>query len=96
VNDVESAALAKSLSHPVRMALIRALRDGGTLSASEFAKTDKAALGVISYHINGLADTGVLEVVETIQRRGAMERRFAIGGPNAELTLQVVDILAAY
>jgi DNA-binding transcriptional ArsR family regulator len=96
VDDVESAALAKSLSHPVRLALIRALRDGGTLSASEFARTDKAALGVVSYHINGLADAGVLEIVETIQRRGTMERRFAIGGPNAQLTLQVVEMLAAY
>ncbi len=49
------------------------LRDGGTASPGELAKSLDEPLGNISYHTRLLSDLGVFELVRQTPRRGAIE-----------------------
>lgn len=66
--------MAKVLSHPMRF---RILNDMNTpfrrLSPSEFSDETGEVLGTVSYHFGVLLRAGCIEVVDTIQRRGATE-----------------------
>jgi len=46
------------------------------LSPSEFAEEAGVSMGLSSYHFRELAKAGCIEVVETVQRRGATEHRY--------------------
>ena len=65
---------AKVLSHPLRF---RILNDMNTparrLSPSEFSDEIGGSLGTVSYHFRVLNKAGCIEVVDTVQRRGATE-----------------------
>lgn len=93
--DHEAAAeIAKSLSHPLRLDYLRALRERSELSPSEFARDSDEPLGNVSYHVKALYEAGVLEVSSMVPRRGAMEHRYSFTGPRAGVTLAVIDLLA--
>lgn len=66
--------MAKVLSHPIRFAI---LNDMNTpvrrLSPSEFSNERGKSLGIVSYHFRVLQKAGCIEVVDTVQRRGATE-----------------------
>src|SRR4029079_9709992 len=65
-------ALLKAISHPLRHRLL-GLLDDRTASANELARELGLPLGRVSYHIRLLADLGVIELVRTEPRRGALE-----------------------
>ena len=65
-------ALLKAISHPLRHRLL-ALLDDRTASPNELARELELPLGRVSYHIRLLADLGVIELVRTEPRRGALE-----------------------
>ena len=95
MDDVEATELARALGHPLRLAYLRALRGRRCLSPSEFARDSDEPLGNVSYHVKGLFEAGVLEVAEMVPRRGAMEHRYALSSPRADVALAVMDLLAA-
>lgn len=67
--------VAEAESHPLRMKILRALRDDfHRTSASSLSKLFQEPLGNIAYHAKVLKERGLLEVVDEIQRRGAMEK----------------------
>jgi DNA-binding transcriptional ArsR family regulator len=65
-------ALLKAISHPLRHRLL-GLLDDRTASPNELARELDLPLGRVSYHIRLLADLGVIELVRTEPRRGALE-----------------------
>lgn len=69
----------RALSHPIRRRILRALLDDSR-SASMLSKQLKVNLGVVSYHLNQVLDKEceVIELVEMIPRRGAMEKFYRL------------------
>jgi DNA-binding transcriptional ArsR family regulator len=93
MKDDDAAQIAKALSHPLRIALLRTLRDQTDLSPVEYARKSSQPLGNVSYHMTALADAQVVAVAATFARRGAMEHRYALKGRRAKVALAVLDLL---
>lgn len=68
-----------ALGHPVRRQILRSLvrRDG---SASSISKELELDLSVVSYHLNQVLakECGLVEMVAAVERRGALEKRYAL------------------
>ena len=68
-----------ALGHPVRRQILRSLvrRDG---SASSISKNLDLDLSVVSYHLNQVLakECGLVEMVAAVERRGALEKRYAL------------------
>lgn len=77
--------LAPRLIHPIKLLIMEALvYMEQPLSASEItALLDDPGhyLGLIDYHLKGLAEAGVVEAVSDRQGRGALERFFYFPSP---------------
>jgi hypothetical protein len=66
--------MARVLSHPIRFAILNDMNTPTRrLSPSEFSDERGKALGIVSYHFRVLQRAGCIEVVDTVQRRGATE-----------------------
>src|SRR5215218_2830825 len=72
--------IAKALAHPLRMRLLTLLEEG-TASPTELANVTGASLPRVSYHVRRLAAAGLIELVRTKQRRGAVEHYYAAVRP---------------
>lgn len=73
----EAAALAKALSHPLRIEILEDLGDGRA-SPNQFSNAQDKSLGTVSYQFKVLEKLGCLELVDTAQKRGALEHIYAI------------------
>lgn len=73
--DITDPALAKALAHPLRTHLLSAL-EGRTASPSELAVELDAPLGVLSYHVRRLNALGLVKLVKSVPRRGAVEHYY--------------------
>jgi DNA-binding transcriptional ArsR family regulator len=93
MKDDDAAQIAKALSHPLRIELLRALADRAQLSPVEYARESDEPLGNVSYHMSALREAGVVAVADTIARRGAMEHRYALKGRRAKAALAVLELL---
>jgi DNA-binding transcriptional ArsR family regulator len=93
MKDAAAAQIAKALSHPLRIELLRTLGDRAQLSPVEYARESAESLGNISYHMSVLREAGVIAVTDTIARRGAMEHRYALKGRRAKAALAVLELL---
>lgn len=69
----------RALNHPVRRRILRSLVDG-TKSASALSKELGLNLGLVSYHLNQVLakECEVVELVEAIPRRGALEKVYRL------------------
>src|SRR3954447_16046786 len=67
--------LAKALSRPVRMRVLTLLNQK-VASPSELAEEIDEPLGNVSYHVRMLLDLGLVELVGTTPRRGAVEHHY--------------------
>lgn len=69
----------RALIHPTRRQVLRALVDGPG-SATTISRELDLNLGVVSYHLNQVLaeECGIVELVETIQRRGAFEKVYRL------------------
>jgi DNA-binding transcriptional ArsR family regulator len=94
MEDRAAADIAKALGNPLRIGFLREVRKRERLSPVEFARTTGLPLGNVSYHVRALETAGVLMIVKTVGRRGAVEHYFAVKGPNSAITLAVLDLLA--
>ncbi len=80
ITDIADARLVKGLAHPLRIDILRVLEEG-MASPSEIAGRLGAPLGNVSYHVRFLARVGLIELVETRPRRGAVEHYYrAVSG----------------
>jgi DNA-binding transcriptional ArsR family regulator len=67
--------IVKALSHPIRMRAL-AIMNERVASPVEIARDLDENLGQVAYHVKILDELGCIELVETIQRRGAIEHRY--------------------
>ncbi|HLI59479.1 MAG TPA: winged helix-turn-helix domain-containing protein [Solirubrobacteraceae bacterium] len=75
ITEIDDARLVKGLAHPLRISILRVLEER-TASPSEIAEEIDAPLGNVSYHVRFLARLGLLELVRTEPRRGAVEHYY--------------------
>jgi DNA-binding transcriptional ArsR family regulator len=93
MDDREAAEIAKALGHPLRLGFLRTLRATDMLSPSEYAEESAEPLANIAYHVKALRAAGLLEVAELVPRRGAMEHRYSLTGPRAEVGRTIMELL---
>lgn len=69
----------RALNHPVRRRILRAI-SRRPASASALASAFEEEVGLISYHLNQVLarECGVVELVDTVARRGALEKIYAL------------------
>ncbi|MEA2386282.1 MAG: hypothetical protein QOJ22_456 [Thermoleophilaceae bacterium] len=81
--DQSAAAVAQlareldGLSHPVRLSVVLAM-DTDAASPTKLASRLGVPLGTMSYHVRCLAAVGLLELVSSRPRRGALEHIYAL------------------
>ncbi len=69
----------RALNHPIRRRMLRAMIDGPG-SATTLARQLKLELGLTSYHLNQVLakECGIVELVDSIPRRGAIEKVYRL------------------
>ena len=67
--------IAKALSHPMRARILVILNER-VASPNEIAEVIDERLPNVSYHVRALLDLGCIELVDTAQRRGAIEHYY--------------------
>jgi DNA-binding transcriptional ArsR family regulator len=72
--------LVKALSHPLRARALPLFADG-PISPNQVAKRLKVDVTSLAYHVRVLRELGCIELVETKQRRGALEHFYRAAGP---------------
>ena len=73
--DLVDPRIAKALSHPMRGRILAILNER-TASPNEIAEIIDERLPNVSYHVRALLDLGCIELVDTAQRRGAIEHYY--------------------
>jgi DNA-binding transcriptional ArsR family regulator len=74
--DSPDAQIAKVLSHPLRPQILQILALRGEASPNEIASELGVPLGTLSYHTRLLRDSGWIELVREVPRRGAVEHYY--------------------
>ena len=85
-NKDKNDAVLSALGHPVRREILRKLAEsnGKGVSPTEIADDLGEKLPNVSYHIRILAKTGVLKLVKTEPRRGAIEHFYKRAGNSVD------------
>ncbi len=84
-------AAGKALAHAVRRGFIHELvATEEPLSASAYADARGIPLSSVTYHARVLVSLGVIGVAETTKRRGGIESRYHLGGPNCRPALAML------
>jgi DNA-binding transcriptional ArsR family regulator len=73
--DLVDPRIAKALSHPMRARILLILNER-VASPNEIAEMIEERLPNVSYHVRALLDLGCVELVDTAQRRGAIEHYY--------------------
>lgn len=81
--DTVDERLVKALTHPLRWQILEVL-NRGVNSPREIAEEIGAKLGDVGYHVRRLHELGVIELVRTEQRRGAIKHFYK---PNSRAML---------
>ncbi|HEX8065775.1 MAG TPA: helix-turn-helix domain-containing protein [Thermoleophilaceae bacterium] len=73
--DITDPRIAKAYAHPLRVHILGML-DDRIASPSEIAAELEAPLTHVSYHVRQLAGLGLIKLVRTTPRRGAVEHHY--------------------
>jgi predicted transcriptional regulator len=73
--DITDSRIAKAYAHPLRIHIL-GLLDDRIASPSEIAGELNAPLTHVSYHVRQLAGLGLIKLVKTTPRRGAVEHHY--------------------
>lgn len=93
MTDKEAATISKAVAHPLRIALLRLLREAAPTSAVQFSRKLSQPLGQFAYHLGALRDLGAIEVAEGVQRRGAIEHRYRpADSPQWRAVAEMLDV----
>jgi DNA-binding transcriptional ArsR family regulator len=79
ITEIDDTRFVKALAHPLRIHILRILEDR-TASPRELSDELGAKLPNVSYHVRFLERLGVLELVDTQPRRGALEHFYRASG----------------
>ena len=74
--NIQDPAFLRVMAHPLRMRLLAMLEERPQ-SPVKLASTLQVNLGLVSYHVKRLHEAGLIELVETHRRRGAVEHVYA-------------------
>lgn len=77
---IDQAAYLKAIAHPLRIRILAMLGERAA-SPVELEPQLDATLGAIAYHVRTLHTLGLIELVETRQRRGAIEHVYRADEP---------------
>lgn len=70
---IDWEALARTQIHPMKLRIIELYATGRELTPSDLQRElAEPKLGNVSYHVRALLDDGLIELVRTEQRRGAL------------------------
>src|SRR3712207_5690036 len=69
----ETTRMAKAMAHPLRGKILMHLNSHGTASPADLSRVLGEPIGNVSYHVRMLLDLDCVELVDTRQRRGAIE-----------------------
>lgn len=69
----ETTRMAKAMAHPLRGKILLHLNAHGTASPADLSRVLGEPIGNVSYHVRMLLDLDCVELVDTRQRRGAVE-----------------------
>jgi DNA-binding transcriptional ArsR family regulator len=72
---LDNALAARALAHPIRARALELLAVGPA-SPRQIAHGLGEPLGTVSYHVQTLLRLGLIELLETLPRRGAIEHRY--------------------
>jgi DNA-binding transcriptional ArsR family regulator len=75
ITDIDDPRYAKALAHPLRIRILAMLADRSASPVQLSAELD-ATLGTVAYHVRTLHNLGLVELVDTRQRRGATEHYY--------------------
>ena len=75
ITDIDDPRYAKALAHPLRVRILAMLADRSASPVQLSAQLD-ATLGTVAYHVRTLHSLGLVELVDTRQRRGATEHYY--------------------
>jgi DNA-binding transcriptional ArsR family regulator len=80
IHHEEIARTLSALAHPTRVRALLAFCDAdlSPVALYRMLGDPSLSLGTVAYHVRELASAGLLELRETIQRRGAIEHRYGI------------------
>lgn len=75
-------AVLLALGHPIRRAILRQMdaQENGGVSPKELADSLQQSIPLIAYHMRLLAKPGIVKMVKTLPRRGAVEHFYARTG----------------
>jgi DNA-binding transcriptional ArsR family regulator len=73
--DVTDPKVIKALTHPLRHRILGVL-DGRVASPSELAEEFESPIGNVSYHVRMLESVGLIRLVRTTPKRGAIEHHY--------------------
>jgi DNA-binding transcriptional ArsR family regulator len=75
ITDIDDPRYVKALAHPLRIRILAMLADR-VASPVQLAAHLDATLGTVAYHVRTLHSLGLVELVDTRQRRGATEHYY--------------------
>lgn len=75
IKDITDPKTVKALAHPMRIRILATL-DERTASPSELASELGAPIGNVSYHVRILDTLGLIRLVRTTPKRGAIEHHY--------------------
>jgi DNA-binding transcriptional ArsR family regulator len=91
--DSPEAQVARILSHPLRPRILQILAVRGEASPNEIAAELDVPLGTLSYHTRLLRDSGWIELVREVPRRGAVEHFYrAVRQPSSGETRIALEL----
>jgi DNA-binding transcriptional ArsR family regulator len=65
--------LLKALAHPTRVHILDILSEGPSSPVRMMRRMKNVSLNLVSHHVKVLNDLGCIELVDTVERRGARE-----------------------
>src|SRR5688572_11013843 len=75
ITNIDDPRYLKAMAHPLRIRILAMLSERAASPVQLAGKLD-ATLGTVAYHVRTLRSLGLLELVDTRQRRGATEHYY--------------------
>jgi DNA-binding transcriptional ArsR family regulator len=76
--DLIDPRLAKALEHPTRSEILSILRAGPNSPTRIQRELDHVSLNLVSHHMKVLKELGLIELIETVSKRGAKEHIYRL------------------
>jgi predicted transcriptional regulator len=74
----ELGDLLQNVAHPMRIAILQHVDEVGEVSPRAFTRTHRATLATVSHHFRMLARAGLIQLLRTEPRRGAVEHCYVL------------------